>query len=77
MNAVTAFRYRAVSAAGGAPTSGEVQAASAQDAVQALRARGQFIVSLEPGPAAGESRTRRASGQIGLQLVSELAVLIK
>jgi general secretion pathway protein F len=66
-----------VSAAGGAPTSGEVQAASAEAAVQALRARGQFVVALEPGEAAGESRVRRASGQIGLQLVGELAVLLK
>ena len=77
MNAVTAFRYRVVSAAGGAPTSGEVQAARVEDAVQALRARGQFVVSIEPGQAAGEGRTRRVSGQIGLQLVGELAVLLK
>jgi general secretion pathway protein F len=77
MSTATAFRYRVVSAAGGAPTTGEVQAASAEAAVQALRARGQFVVAIEPGQAAGETRTRRASGQIGLQLVSELAVLLK
>ncbi len=77
MSGATAFRYRAVDAAGGAETSGEVQAASAEDAVQALRARGQFIVSLERGQAASERPIRRASGQISLQLVSELAVLLK
>lgn len=77
MSAATAFRYRVVNSAGGAETSGEVQAASAQDAVQALRARGQFVVSLEPGQAAGQRHTRRASVQVSLQLVSELAVLLK
>lgn len=77
MSTVTAFRYRVVSAAGGAPVSGEVQAASAAEAVQALRARGQFVVSLEPGQAAAERPARRVSGQIELQLIGELAVLLK
>lgn len=77
MNAATAFRYRVVDAAGGAETSGELQAASAEEAVKALRARGQFVVSLEAGPASGEARVRRASVQVSLQLVGELAVLLK
>lgn len=77
MRGATAFRYRVVDAAGGAESTGEVRAASAEDAVQALRARGQFIVALEPGKAAAEHRARRISVQVSLQLVSELAVLLK
>lgn len=77
MSGATAFRYRVVDAAGGAETTGEVRAASAEDAVQVLRARGQFIVALEPGQAASERKARRVPVQVSQQLVSELAVLLK
>lgn len=72
-----AFRYRAVHGSG-APAQGDLVADDEAGAMAALRQRGLLVLELSPGttPAVAPAM-RRAAPQAALQLVGELAVLLK